>query len=128
MKKQLTLETDKRKAKEGEYIDIRWDCPVCPDSLMLIFDSGHKTDKIVVSDSGSTRIAVPKCNGKFIIRLVAGIGGKKATQEVTVRVANNRKANSCRLVRFQGADEVLVATSRTPKRNSRTLQFINSDL
>lgn len=92
MKKQLTLETDKRKAKEGEYIDISWDCPVCPDSLMLIFDSGHKTNKIVVSDSGSTRIAVPNCNGKFIIRLVAGIGGKKATKEVTVRVTNNRKA------------------------------------
>ena len=67
----MTLETDKRKAKEGEYIDIRWDCPGCPDSLMLIFDSGHKTDKIVVSDSGSTRIAVANCNGKFIIRLVA---------------------------------------------------------
>ena len=67
----MTLETDKRKAKEGEYIDIRWDSPGCPDSLMLIFDSGHKTDKIVVSDSGSTRIAVPNCNGKLIIRLVA---------------------------------------------------------
>ena len=60
------------------YIEIRWDCPGCPDSLILIFDSGHKTDKIVVSDSGLTRIAVPNCNGKFIIRLVAGIGGKKA--------------------------------------------------
>lgn len=89
MKKQLTLETDKRKVKEGEFIDIRWDCPLCPDSLILTFDSGYKTDRIVVSDSGSTRIAVPKCKGKFVVRLVAGISGKKVNQEVAIRVINS---------------------------------------
>ena len=107
----MTLETDKRKAKEGEYIDIRWDCPGCPDSLMLIFDSGHKTDKIVVSDSGSTRIAVPNCNGKFIIRLVAGIGGKKSTQEVTVRVANSRKAARLSQKKWQKALWISILSS-----------------
>lgn len=94
MKKQLTLETDKRKAKEGEFIDIRWNCPVCPDSLTLTFDSGYKTDRIVVSDCGSTRIAVPSCKGKLGIRLVAGISGRKVTQEVTLRIKNNKKAKS----------------------------------
>ena len=86
MKKQLILITDKKKAKEGEFIDIRWDCPVCPDSLILTFDSGFKTDRIVVSDSGSTRIAVPKCKGKFVVRLTAGISGKKVAQEVSIRM------------------------------------------
>lgn len=90
MKKQLKLEADRKSAKEGEFIDIRWDCQVCPDSLILTFDSGHKTDKITVSDSGSTRIAIPNCKGKFRIRLIAGISGKKVTEEVAVRVLNVR--------------------------------------
>lgn len=94
MKKQLILITDKKKAREGEFIDIRWDCPVCPDSLILTFDSGFKTDRIVVSDSGSTRIAVPKCKGKFVVRLTAGISGKKVAQEVSIRVTNYNKAGS----------------------------------
>ena len=90
MKKQLKLETDKRSAKEGELIEISWDCQACPDSLILAFDSGHKTDKIVVSDRGSTRIAVPNCKGRFHIRLVAGIAGKKVTEEISVKVLNVR--------------------------------------
>ena len=90
MKKQLKLETDRKSAKEGEFIDIRWDCQVCPDSLILTFDSGHKTNKITVSDSGLTRIAIPNCKGKFRIRLIAGISGKKVTEEVAVRVLNIR--------------------------------------
>ena len=90
MKKQLKLETDRKSAKEGEFIDIRWDCQVCPDSLILTFDSGHKTDKIIVSDRGSTRIAIPNCKGKFRIRLIAGISGKKVTEEIAVRVLNIR--------------------------------------
>lgn len=48
MKTKLHLSTDKKTAKEGEFIDIRWDCQACPDSLILTFDSGHKTDKIAV--------------------------------------------------------------------------------
>ena len=90
MKKQLKLETDRKSAKEGEFIAISWDCQACPDSLVLAFDSGHKTDKIVVSDRGSTRIAVPNCKGRFHIRLVAGIAGKKVTEEVSVKVLNVR--------------------------------------
>ena len=90
MKTKLNLSTDQKTAKEGECIDIRWDCQACPDSLILTFDSGHKTDKIIVSDRGSTRIAVPNCKGKFRITLIAGISGKKVTEEVTVRVLNIR--------------------------------------
>lgn len=90
MKTKLHLSTDKKTAKEGEFIDIRWDCQACPDSLILTFDSGHRTDKTAVSDRGSTRIAVPNCKGKFHITLVAGISGKKVTEEVAVRVLNVR--------------------------------------
>ena len=39
MKNNLILETDRKKAKEGEFVEIRWDCPSCPDSLILILDS-----------------------------------------------------------------------------------------
>lgn len=90
MKTKLNLSTDRKTAKEGEFIDIRWDCQACPDSLILTFDSGYKTDKIIVSDRGSTRIAVPNCKGKFRITLIAGISGKRVTEEVVVRVLNVR--------------------------------------
>ena len=90
MKKQLTLETDKKTAKEGEFIDIRWHCSMCPDSLMLILDSGYRTDRLVVSDSGSTRIALPNTKGRFHITIEARCGKKKTSEEVAVRVLNVR--------------------------------------
>ena len=90
MKKQLTLETDKKTAKEGEFIDIRWHCSMCPDSLMLILDSGYRTDRLVVSDSGSTRIALPNTKGRFHITIEARCGKKKIREEVAVRVLNVR--------------------------------------
>ena len=90
MKKQLTLETDKKSAKEGEFIDIRWHCSMCPDSLMLILDSGYRTDRLVVSDSGSTRIALPNTKGCFRITIEARCGKKKTREEVAVRVLNVR--------------------------------------
>lgn len=113
MKQQLKLETDRKSAKEGEFIEIRWDCQACPDSLMLTFDSGHKNDKIVVSDKGSTRIAVPNCKGRFRIRLIAGISGKKVTEEVSVRVSNpgSRKQNTrSKAERFRPWKEKLYAS------------------
>ena len=92
MKKQLTLETDKKTAKEGEFIDIRWHCSMCPDSLMLILDSGDRTDRLVVSDSGSTRIALPNTKGRFRITIEARCGKKKIKEEVAVRVLNVRSS------------------------------------
>ena len=92
MKKQLTLETDKKTAKEGEFIDIRWHCSMCPDSLMLILDSGYRTDRLVVSDSGSTRIALPNTKGRFHITIEARCGKKKTRVEVAVRVLNVRSS------------------------------------
>lgn len=92
MKKQLTLETDKKTAKEGEFIDIRWHCSMCPDSLMLILDSGYSTDRLVVSDSGSTRIALPNTKGRFHITIEARCGKKKTREEVAVRVLNVRSS------------------------------------
>ena len=92
MKKQLTLETDKKTAKEGEFIDIRWHCSMCPDSLMLILDSGDRTDRLAVSDSGSTRIALPNTKGRFHITIEARCGKKKTREEVAVRVLNVRSS------------------------------------
>ena len=90
MKNNLILETDRKKAKEGEFVEIRWNCPSCPDSLILTLDSGYKSEKLVVSDSGSTKIAIPKCHRKFHISLVASVSGKKVTKEIDVPVLNIR--------------------------------------
>lgn len=92
MKKQMTLSTDRKSASEGEYIEIRWTCDACPDSLYLAIDSERTQYSIAVSDSGTTRIPVPKSNGKMTIRLLGVISGKKVTESIEVRVKSVKQA------------------------------------
>ena len=86
MKKKMTLSTDRKSASEGEYIEIRWACDACPDSLYLAIDSERTQYSIAVSDSGTTRIPVPKSNGKMTVKLIGIISGKKVIESVDVRV------------------------------------------
>ena len=92
MKKKMTLSTDRKSASEGEYIEIRWACDACPDSLFLAIDSGSTQYRIEVSDSGSTRIPVPKSSGKMTVKLIGVFSGKKVTESVDIRVKNNKRA------------------------------------
>ena len=94
MKNKLSLSTDRKSAAEGEFIDIKWNCDACPDSLMLSIDSGYKCDTIAVADSGSTRIALSRSKGKTTITLKAVISGKKVSESVDVRVKNAKTATS----------------------------------
>ena len=86
MKSKLSLSTDRKSASEGEYIEIKWSCNACPDSLYLSIDSGSTKYSIAVSDSGTTRIPVPKSNGKMTIKLIGVISGKKVTESLDIRV------------------------------------------
>ena len=86
MKSKLSLSTDRKSASEGEYIEIRWSCDACPDSLYLSIDSGCTQYSIAVSDSGTTRIPVPRSNGKMTIKLSGVISGKKVAESLEVRV------------------------------------------
>ena len=92
MKNKLTLSTDRKSASEGEYIEIRWACDACPDSLYLAIDSERTQYSIAVSDSGSTRIPVPKSNGKMTVKLIGIISGKKVTESVEVRVKTAKQS------------------------------------
>ena len=94
MKKQMTLSTDRKSASEGEYIEIRWACDACPDSLYLSIDSERTQYSIAVSDSGITRIPIPKSNGKMTVKLIGVISGKKVTESVDVRVKGAKRAKS----------------------------------
>ena len=94
MKKQMTLSTDRKSASEGEYIEIRWTCDSCPDSLYLSIDSERTQYSIPVSDSGTTRIPVPKSNGKMTVKLIGVISGKKVTESVDVRIKGDKRAKS----------------------------------
>ena len=94
MKKQMTLSTDRKSASEGEYIEIKWACDACPDSLYLAIDSERTQYSIAVSDSGTTRIPVPKSNGKMTVKLIGVISGKKITESVDVRVKGAKRAKS----------------------------------
>ena len=94
MKKKMTLSTDRKSASEGEYIEIRWACDACPDSLYLSIDSERTQYSIAVSDSGTTRIPVPKSNSKMTVKLIGVISGKKVIESVDVRVKSNKRARS----------------------------------
>ena len=94
MKNKLNLSTDRKSVSEGEYIEIRWGCDACPDSLYLSIDSGCTRYSIAVSDSGTTRIPVPKSNGKMTIRLIGVISGTKVTESIDVRVKGVKRAKS----------------------------------
>ena len=92
MKKQMTLSTDRKSVSEGEYIEIKWACDACPDSLYLAIDSERTQYSIAVSDSGSTRIPVPKSNGKMTVKLIGIISGKKVTESIEVRVKTAKQS------------------------------------
>lgn len=94
MKNRLILTTDRKSASEGEYMEIRWACDACPDSLYLSIDSGCTQYSIAVSDSGTTRIPVPKSNGKMTVKLIGVISGKKVTESIDVRVKSTKKAGT----------------------------------
>ena len=94
MKSRLILTTDRKSASEGEYIEIRWACDACPDSLYLAIDSGCTQYSIAVSDSGVTRIPIPRSNGKMTVKLIGVISGKKVTESIDVRVKSTKKAGT----------------------------------
>ena len=92
MKKQMTLSTDRKSASEGEYLDIRWECNACPDSLYLSVDSGFQQYSIAVADNGSTRLAMGRSKGKTTISLTGVISGKKITESVEIRIRNRKES------------------------------------
>lgn len=94
MKSRLILTTDRKSAAESEYIEIRWACDACPDSLFLSIDSGCTQYSIAVSDSGVTRIPIPRSNGKMTVKLIGVISGKKVTESIDVRVKSTKKAGT----------------------------------
>lgn len=112
MKDKLILITDKRSASEGEYIEIKWMCEACPDSLYLAFDSGYEKYSMAVADYGTTRIPMKRSNGKTIITLNALIGNKHVSKSVSVRIKNimsSRPANRSGISKFKLWKEKLQA-------------------
>lgn len=96
MKKQMTLSTDRKSASEGEYLDIRWECNACPDSLYLSVDSGYQQYSIAVADNGSTRLAMGRSKGKTTISLTGVISGKKVTESVEIRIKNRKESSKAK--------------------------------
>ena len=99
MKNKLALSTDRKSAAEGEYIEIKWACDACPDSLYLAYDSGSERYSMAVADSGTTRILIRKSDGKAIFTLNAFIGNKKESQSVEVKI---KKAKAVRPAKGSG--------------------------
>lgn len=91
MKDKLILLTDKKSANEGDYIEIKWMCEACPDSLYLAFDTGYEKYSMAVADYGTTRILMKRSKGKTTITLNALIGSKKASKTVSIRINNTKR-------------------------------------
>ena len=92
----MTLSTDRKSASEGEYLDIRWECNACPDSLYLSVDSGYQQYSIAVADNGSTRLAMGRSKGKTTISLTGVISGKKVTESVEIRIKNCKESSKAK--------------------------------
>ena len=103
MKNKLTLSTDRKSAAEGEYIEIKWACDACPDSLYLAYDSGSEKYSMAVADSGTTRILIKKSDGKAVFTLNAMIGNRKESKSVEVKV---KKAKAARPVKGSGINRL----------------------
>ena len=99
MKNKLTLSTDRKSAAEGKYIEIKWACDACPDSLCLAYDSGSERYSMAVADRGTTRILIRKSDGKAVFTLNALIGNRKESKSVEVKV---KKAKASRPVKGSG--------------------------
>ena len=94
MKKKLSLSTNKKSASEGEFIDVKWNCDACPDSLLLAIDSGYKCYTVPIADSGSTRIVMTRSKKKTTITLKALISGKRVSKSTSIRVRNSKQSRS----------------------------------
>ena len=92
----MTLSTDRKSASEGEYIEIKWTCDACPDSLYLSVDSGYQQYSIAVADNGSTRLAMGRSKGKTTISLTGVISGKKVTESVEIRIRNRKESRKAK--------------------------------
>ena len=92
----LSLSTNKKSASEGEFIEIKWNCDACPDSLLLKIDSGYDSYTMPVADSGSTRIVASRSKRKTTITLMALISGKKVSESTSVRVKNYKRSRVSR--------------------------------
>ena len=112
MKDKLILITDRKSASEGEYVEIKWMCEACPDSLYLAFDTGYEKYSMAVADFGTTRIPMKRSKGKTTITLNALIGNKKVSKSVSVRIKNSkakRPVNRSEISKFKLWKEKLQA-------------------
>ena len=94
MKKKLSLSTNKKSASEGEFIDVKWNCDACPDSLLLAIDSGYKCYTVPIADSGSTRIVMTRSKRKTTITLKALISGKRVSKSISIRVKHIKQSRA----------------------------------
>ena len=109
MKGKLILITDKRSASEGEFVEIKWLCEACPDSLYLAFDTGYEKCSMAVADYGTTRIPMKRSKGKTTITLNALIGNKKVSKSASIRIKNSK---SSRLANRSGISKFKLWTEK----------------
>ena len=96
MKKKLSISTNKKSASEGEFIDVKWNCDACPDSLLLVVDSGYNCHTMPVADSGTTRIMMSRSKRKTTITLRGVVSGKKVAETISVRVKNIKRSRAAK--------------------------------
>lgn len=81
----ITFNSDKTKAREGEYINVSWSCEG-PDAVSLTIDNGYNSSSMQLADSGSRAILLTKSKGKTVLRLKAVFNRKAEVSEIAVKV------------------------------------------
>lgn len=86
----MRFETDCRKVNLGDSLELRWEADM-PDSLSIVIDNGIETRSMQVGDSGSTRIYIGECKGKYTFSLKARKHGREEVKVITVKVSGASK-------------------------------------
>lgn len=82
----MTFYVDKHRVREGNVIQIVWDCPRASE-VRLVIDNGYKTAETPVEPSGSMKIKLNRSKGPTLISIKAKVKDKTVRRKTRVRVS-----------------------------------------
>ena len=97
----MEFTADRRTARQGESVELKWNADM-PDSMSLVIDNGIEARSMQVGDSGSTRIYIGDCRGRYTFTLKARKHGRDETKTVTVKVTDASKPRKAKVAGVSG--------------------------
>lgn len=82
----MKFEAESKKVHQGDFLELRWEADM-PDVLFIVTDNGIEQRSMQVADSGSTRVYIGECKGRYTFSLKARKHGKEEVKVITVKVS-----------------------------------------